>query len=197
MRDDEINNANLVIKHFGKCNNWADERNHFFECFSAAEFHWFFVQGLDSIKHEFYVPGVSSLLNGFEASLRVTIAQVSTHEKIIEEISSYRVLSNNLLKDGMSLGIPVNKLAFPEEADFISKLNSEKSSRLDVEIVRLRNNICHGNIFEFINRELGPENSFFTPESLKPLAYNLLDIAHLWADSLGKYRRSKNLLHYD
>ena len=140
---------------------------------------------------------MSSLLNGVEASLRVTIAQVSSEAKAIEELSPYKVLSNNLIQNAAELGMPVDALAFPGEENFREKLTSEKPSRIDVEIVRQRNNICHGNIFEFINRELGPENSFFTPESLKPLAFTLLKVAHGWADELGKFRRSKGLLHYD
>jgi hypothetical protein len=93
--------------------------------------------------------------------------------------------------------MPIESLAFSGEADFLSKLASEKPNRVDVEIVRQRNNICHGNIFEYINRDLGPENSFFTPECLRPLASALLNISYRWADELGKYRRSKSLLHYD
>lgn len=93
--------------------------------------------------------------------------------------------------------MPVQALAFPGETDFLAKLKTTKPDRLDVEVVRQRNNICHGDIFEFINRELGPENSFFTPECLQPLASTLVDVSHIWADELGKFRRSKGLLHYD
>ena len=56
-----------IQKHFGECNDWALERNYFFEWLCAAEFHWFFVQGLDAIRNEFFVPGVSALLNGIES----------------------------------------------------------------------------------------------------------------------------------
>ena len=93
--------------------------------------------------------------------------------------------------------MPVESLAFPGEADFLAKLASEKPNRVDVELVRQRNNICHGSIFEYINRELGPTNSFFTPECLKPLAFALLDVSWVWAEELGKFRRSKGMLHYD
>lgn len=189
--------ADYIFEHFKKCAPWARERNHFFESLCAAEFHWFFVQGLDAISNGFFVPGVSSLLNGIEASLRVTIAQLATEAKAIDELSPYRVLSNNLIQNASEFGMPVDALAFPGEQNFREKLISEKPNRIDVEIVRQRNNICHGNIFEFINRELGPENSFFTPESLKPLAFMLLEVANKWAEELGQFRRGKGLLHYD
>lgn len=191
--------SQLIIEHFSKNAAWALERNHFFEKLCAAEFHWFFVQGLDAIRNEFYVPGVSSLLNGIEASLRVTIAQISSapEGKPLDELSPYRVLSNNLILNAQEVGIPVKALAFPREADFLEKLKTVKPNRIDVEIVRQRNNICHGDIFEFINRDLGPENSFFTPECVRPLAFTLIEVSHVWAEELGKFRRSKGLLHYD
>ena len=43
--------------------------------------------------------------------------------------------------------------------------------------------------------ELRPENSFFTPECLKPLAFTLFDVSWRWAEALGQYRRSKNCVH--
>lgn len=196
MEEVEQKHASHIIEHFQKCEPWSRDRNHFFESLCAAELHWFFVQGFDAISIGFFVPGVSSLLNGIEASLRVTIAQVTADTKQIEKLSPYKVLSNNLITNAKELGMPVEALAFPGEDDFLVKLMSEKSKRLDVEVVRHRNNICHGNVFEFINRELGPENSFFTPESLKPLALTLVDVSQSWAERLGQYRRGKNLLHY-
>lgn len=187
-----------IIEHFVNNFPWAQERNHFIETLCAAEFHWFFVQGLDAIKNEYYVPGVSSLLNGIEASLRVTIAQVSGElaEKPLDELSPYRVLSNNLILNAQELGMPVVALAFPGETDFLVKLRTAKPNRLDVDVVRQRNNICHGDIFDFINRDLGAENTFFTPECLRPLALTLVEVSHVWARELVRFRRSKGLLHY-
>lgn len=186
-----------ILEQHLKCLPWALERNHFFETLCAAEFQWFFVQGLDAIKNGLYIPGISSLLNGIEASLRVTIAQVSTTDIIVNELSPYKVLSNPLINNALELGLPVHALAFPGEVDFLKNLKAEKKDRVDVEVVRQRNNICHGNIFEFINRDLGPENSFFTPHCMKQLAITLIAVSHEWAEKLGQYRRTKNLLHYD
>lgn len=189
--------AQHITRHFELCAEWAPLRNFFFERLCAAEFHWFFIQGIDAIMNGLYVPGVSSILNGVEASLRMTLAQVAAGEEIVAEMSPYRVLSNNLILNARDLGIPISLLAFPDEADFNQKLESQKPNRVDVEIVRYRNNICHGNILEFVNRELGTENSFFTPVSLRSLAFILIDISGGWAEQLGQFRRNHNLLHYD
>ncbi len=138
-----------------------------------------------------------SLLNGIEASLRITIEHIQSQEKAPPEPSPYKVLSNNLLRKAEEMGMPINLLAFPGEEDFFEKLQSQKPNRIDVEVVRLRNNICHGNIAEFINADLGPENSFFTPMSLAPIADQLLEISFHWAKGLGRFRREYGLLHYD
>jgi len=189
--------AEHIEFHFQNSIEWSPLRNFFFERLCAAEFHWFFIQGVDALFNGLYIPSVSSFLNGIEASLRITIDQVVKIEPELLELSPYKVLSNKLIFDAQLLGMPVSYLAFPDENDFDTKLHSAKPNRIEVEIVRQRNNICHGNILEFINRDLGRENSFFTPVSLRNLAFDLLDISGNWAENLGKYRRTKNLLNYD
>lgn len=186
-----------TINHFIKCRNWHKERNHFFEWLCASEFHWFFVQGLDAIRFGFYVPGVSSLLNGIEASLRITISQIQSSDIATPEPSQYKVLSNNLIKQADELGLPISLLALPGELDFRKNLLTQKPNKIDVEIVRLRNNICHGNIHEYINTERGPKDSFFTPLSLKDLSEKLISVSILWAQELGKVRRLHSLLDHD
>jgi hypothetical protein len=166
------------------------EKAQYFERLLSAEVHWFFVQGLQAIRSNLYIPGVCSLLNGIEASLRVTIAQVTAGGGI-EELSPYSVLSNTLIRSGQHLGMPVEALAFPGETDFLAKLATEKPNRIDVEVVRQRNNLCHGNVFEYINRELGPDIALFTPECLRELAEVLLGVSDRWTEALGQFRTSK------
>ena len=160
----------------------------FVEHLRGAEFHWFFVQAVNAIEHELYLPAVSSLFNGVEATLRVTLQQIYDSSGSCAP-SPYRVLSNTLIRDAYAQGMPVEKLAFPGEIDFFEKLRSEKSGRVNVEIVRLRNDICHGNVFEFINRELGESNYFFTPECLRDLAKSLLETSRQWTYALGNFRK--------
>lgn len=141
-----------ITRQSTRYSQFHDVRNLFFESLCAAEQHWFFVQGHDAFVHELYVPALSSLLNGIEASLRVTLHLLNkeTHEDI-RDLSPYRVLSNNLILQAQEAGMPVEYLAFNDEEDFFEKLKSEKPNRVDVEIVKLRNNICHGNVMHFVN----------------------------------------------
>ena len=174
--------------------DWLTEHQkdaHFFlENLRGAEFHWFFVQAVHALHYDLYIPAISSLFNGIEATLRVTLCQIANpHDQ--QPPSPYRVLSNRLILDAHAHGMPVEKLAFMDESDFFEKLRSAKPSRTDVEIVRLRNNICHGDVFEFINQDLGEGNHFFTPECLRDLAGSLLGVSRQWALALGKFRHER------
>lgn len=86
--------------------------------------------------------------------------------------------------------MPVSELAFPGEAHFEAKLGGKTPH---VEIVRTRHNLCHGNVLEWLNKDLGVDNLFFTPECVRPLVGVLLDISSRWAAALGAFRRAKGL----
>ena len=85
---------------------------------------------------------MSALLNGIEASVRLTIHRVTSTPADAPALSPYRVLSNPLLLSGQRLGLPVEALAFPDEHDFSENLTTPKSGRVDVEVVRLQNKHC-------------------------------------------------------
>nr|WP_290226833.1 hypothetical protein [Trichocoleus desertorum] len=155
--------------------------------------HWFFVQAIDALEHNLYIPACSAILNGIEASLRITIHQVEKSNDI-SKLSPYQVLSNPLILKAKDLGLPVHALALPNETDFKSKLATNKPNRIDVEIVRIRNNICHGNLVEYIDTSSGKEYTVLTPECLQDLAFDLVDVSRLWAYSLGMFRIEK-ILH--
>jgi hypothetical protein len=194
LDDRFMNHADYIFRQIANSERWSAERNFFFESLSASEFHWFFVEGLAALRNELYLPGVSALLNGIEASLRLTIHQVTSTQGGTPALSPYRVLSNPLLLSGQSLGLPVEALAFPDEDDFCAKLATSKSTRIDVEVVRLRNNICHGNVLEFVQGT--GDNSFFTPYGLCNISAVLLGVSFDWAKALGDFRRDRGLLHY-
>ena len=105
----------------------------------------------------------------------------------IDELSPYQVLSNTLISKATDLGIPTQALAFPSEVDFSQRLISKKPNRIDVEVVRVRNNICHGNLAEYVDRY--PDGfGILSPKSLKDLALSLVDVSRKWSLSLGLFR---------
>ncbi len=188
---DYITGQNLRYSRFHRL------RNLFFESLAAAELNWFFVQGYDAYNQQLYLPALSCLLNGVEATLRVTLHQDDGRGAgNAKDVSPYKVLSNRLILEGGRQGLPVTALAFEEKWDFEAKLATQKPDRRDVEVVRLRNNVCHGNIMEFVDFSLRSENSFFAPDALKPKVEQLLSISARWCVALCEYRLGKGLRNH-
>jgi len=159
----------------------------FFAHLRGSEMHWFFVQGAEALRKELYIPGVLSLINGIEATLRITIHQLAG-KSFNEDMSDYKWLSNNLINQGGDKGMPILALAFPGESDFIANLATTKPNRVDVKIVALRNDLCHGNVTPFLNRELGEDLIFFTPECLRETSQILLSVSKQWVEELSRFR---------
>ena len=153
----------------------------------GADVHWLFTQALSALDHELYLPACTSFINGIEASLRITMAQIKK-PCIVMGLDNIPTLSNSLLLAAQNNGLPIKALAFPEENLFLKNLNSKKPNKIDVEIVRIRHNLCHGNFLEYTNTELGEGNYFFTPECCRPLAHQLHDLCCEWTVQLGKFR---------
>ncbi len=161
----------------------------FVEDLRAAEIHWFFVQGSQAARANLWLPAVVSLLTGIENSIRVTARQLDGQDLGADQELG-PTLSNPLLRRATERGMPISELAFPGEIDFGSKLAAREPY---VEVVRVRHNLCHGNVLGWINRELGPTDLFFTPECLMPLTSQLLGVVGRWVPALGAYRKQLGL----
>jgi hypothetical protein len=153
----------------------------------GPEVHWFFTQALQALKAELYLPACTSFLNGIEASLRITMSQLDNPVRVAE-LDPLKTLSNRLLKSALDVGLPVEALAFPEEDNFIERLESKRPHQINTEVVRVRHNLCHGNILEYINTDLGQDYAFFTPECCKELAHLLYKVSKEWTKRLGAFR---------
>ena len=149
------------------------------EQLKAAEFHWFFVQGEQALASDLYVPGAASLIAGVEASIRSTLHRLDGRD-VDDDLGA--TLSNSLLRVAASRGLPVQALSFPGETDLLVKVQRREPY---AEIVRIRHNLAHGNIMEYVNREFG----IFTPECLRDLSRQLVATARRWARDLGQFRQ--------
>ena len=166
------------------------EKIYFAEQDLGPEVHWFFTQALQALKTELYLPACTSFLNGIEASLRITMSQLDNPVRVVE-LDPLKTLSNRLLKSALDMGLPVETLAFPEEDNFIERLESKRPYQICTEVVRVRHNLCHGNILEYINTDLGQDYAFFTPECCKELAHLLYKLSKEWTKQLGSFRRER------
>lgn len=151
----------------------------YFDWLRAAELHWFFIQAEEALEHGLYLPGTIGLINGIEASIRFTLHKLES-KALDDDLGP--TLSNSLIRRARDAGLPVHALAFPGESDFDVKLAHREPY---VEIVRIRHNLAHGNITEYINREKG----VFTPVCLRDTSSQLVTVSRNWAGQLGDFRR--------
>jgi hypothetical protein len=161
----------------------------YIENLRSATMHWHFIQGEEAAEAELWLSAVITLLAGIENSVRVLLRQIEGQDLQLDQDLA-AVLSNPLLRAARDKGLPVEELAFAGETDFLQKLG--KKAPL-VEIVRVRHNLCHGNILEYVNTDLGPDSAFFTPECLRNLAHVLVDTSRRWTDAIGKFRRATGI----
>ena len=152
------------------------------ENFNAAEFHWHFAQGIQALNIGLFLPGCISILSGIEASLQHTLLRARGTAPKTGDLGT--TLSNKLLRDARDVGIPVEILAFPNENDFELKILSRTPM---AEIVRVRHNLAHGNVVEYIENIPGI-GCTFTPELLRSLARTLRNMSIRWSRELGKFR---------
>lgn len=155
----------------------------------SAEFHWHFYQGIEALNAKLYIPGCLSLLTGIEASIRCTLFQLDNPGAEYDSDLG-ETLSNSLLRKAKENNLPVELLAFRDEVNFLEELQSKKPS---VRIVKFRHSLAHGNILEYINKELGPSQHFFTPECLREEANLLRHISVKWCRELAAFRNNKLL----
>ena len=156
----------------------------FIDELQAAELHWHFEQARKAFEAELYLPSILSYLAAIENSIRITLHQLN-EDKYPDNDELGTTLSNSLLRIANKAGLPIEKLAFPNE-DIISDIIINKPN---VTIVNIRHNLLHGNILPYINKEYG----IFTPECLRETAMELDMLSVKWVKSLSQFRRSKKL----
>lgn len=181
--------ADLLAEFLKTIEQEGEIKTYFVRTLVDPTFHWFFHQGQQALQAKLYVPGVSALLNGIEASVRITLAQMKPGADGKMDLSDYRLLSNVLLKQAQDSGLPVRSLAFPGEDDF----NATLSTKNLVRVVQLRHDICHGNITKFIEKTDDEGIEFFTPECLRETGAILLGMAIEWAHQLAAFRAATGL----
>jgi hypothetical protein len=179
-----MSDETVAAQFLGEVHTREALRNYFAVTLMNPTFHWFFVQGLQALEQELYIPGVSALLNGIEASIRVTVAQLAEGYDGNLSLSPFQLLSNTLLKRAGELGMPIDALAWPGEADFQAKLDT----KANVALVQLRHDVCHGNLLRFIHVMEYEKLEILTPESLRSTAAELLGISLAWARRLAVFR---------
>jgi hypothetical protein len=173
--------------------NFADrfrtfvDLHNYYRRLRGAETHWFFVEAEKALRHDLYIAAVLSFINGIEASIRTNVMYMQ--KKFDEEsMGKVDIMKNTLLLEARSIGMRVELLSFPDEADFEEKLNSKGKNKKSVELIRVRNNLCHGNVFEYFQKVPDSEEIIFTSECLRGLALTLQSISQAWSKEIERFK---------
>jgi hypothetical protein len=155
--------------------------------YGGAETHWFFVEAEKALRHDLYIAAVLSFINGIEASIRTNIMYVQ-NKFDAKSMGNVGIMKNALLLDARAIGLKVELLAFPDESDFEKKLNNSGRKFKPVELVRVRNNLCHGNVFEYFQNVPNTDEKIFTSECLRDLALTLKNISKEWTKEIERFK---------
>jgi hypothetical protein len=154
----------------------------------GAKVHWFFVQGFKAIHRDLYIPGNLSLLNGIEISIRQTL-HLCDGKSNDTDLNSWEIMKDSMLAKALKDGLPISKLSFPDEdiVEVITKRNATS------QIVKVRNDLCHGNVHQFVQNISGSDEKLFTPECTRELAEALMKISRVWVKELAQFCKNKGI----
>jgi len=163
------------------------DKTFFMRVCAPSPYHWHFYQAYMALKSDLFLPGLTGLLNGIEVSLRTTICVLEDRDIRGDQ---GKTMSNSLLRHALELGIDVTILQIDDEIEFLEKLPSNRRKDA-VNIVRLRHDVCHGNVTEFF--QWVDDTEIFTPECLGPISAKLLDISYNWVLVLAQFLQESGL----
>lgn len=158
-------------------------KHNFAHRIDGAETYWYFIEGAQAFESGLYIASTLSFLNGIESSIRTILMYLDQGFESTDLTGS--VLSNGLLKQAQQVGLDVGLLAFHNEDDFAQKLVNK---RTPVELIRHRNNICHGNVFEYIQTAPETGERIFIPEFLAPVASEIKDLSEKWSKEVARFK---------
>jgi len=120
----------------------------------------FFTDGYACVAHGQHLAACLSFITGIEMSLRLPLLLANgfdIRDAWDPKSTGVPLLSNELLVKASEIELPIKLLRYgrdPEEAIFMQNLRSEAHAKR-ANIVRLRNNICHGNLNLFVEETDG------------------------------------------
>ncbi|MFV5630755.1 hypothetical protein [Acinetobacter oleivorans] len=155
-------------------------KNEFIPENSGAEFHWYFIQGIDAYINGHFLPALLSLICGIESSLRSTLHLMSNSE--VDRLYVKKIMNIELIIDAKNKGLPISALAFSNEHDFDEKITNEEK----INLIKLRNDLMHGNIREFT--EYFEDQRIFYPEHLLDPLVEIILISKKWIKELSEFK---------
>ncbi|HCI3538433.1 TPA: hypothetical protein NOZ40_002833, partial [Acinetobacter baumannii] len=146
---------------------------------SGAEFHWYFIQGIEAYINGHYLPALLSLICGIEASLRSTLHLISDSPE--DRLYVAENMNKQMIIKAKQKGLPISVLAFSDEHDFHEKITNDEK----INLIKLRNDLMHGNIREFT--EYFEDQRIFYPEHLLDPLVEIILISKKWIKELSEF----------
>jgi len=150
----------------------------------------FFRNGYACMAHQQYLAACLCFITGIEMSLRLPLLHslsLDIRDAWKSKAIGVPLLSNELLRKAKAINLPVEVLRFgldPEISDFVLNLESDDRSE-QAYIVRLRNNICHGNLNFIVKEEDGERKIYYS--DIEKEAKELEKVAIAWAKGYGRW----------
>ncbi|MFK1489869.1 hypothetical protein ACIWPR_10765 [Acinetobacter baumannii] len=157
-------------------------KNEFIQKNSGAEFHWYFIEGLEAYINGLFLPALLSLICGIESSLRSTLHLMSDGEE--DRLYVNKIMNKEMIIDAKNKGLPISALAFSNEQDFHKKITNDEK----INLIKLRNDLMHGNIREFT--EYFEEQRIFYPEHLIDSLVEIILISKKWIKELSEFKNT-------
>ncbi|EXS35238.1 hypothetical protein [Acinetobacter sp. 826659] len=170
--------------YYSRCADFENLMNRYLgefeENYNGAEFHWYFLEGLNAFFNEHYLPALLSLICGIEASLRSTLHLISNSE--VDRLYIPENMNKQMIITAKQKGLPISALAFRDEYDFHEKLSNNDK----LNLLKLRNDLMHGNISEF-TKSVNDERIFYPIHLLNSLIEIIL-ISKKWLKDLNEFK---------
>jgi len=168
-----------------KFHRFASLHNAVWRLGQAAETHWYFVEAATCFRAKSFLASALCSFNALESSMRWIQKRQQAQPYLDLDTGN---LNHELIRKTQALGYRVDVLAFPGESNFLTKIGT--SQKPYVELVRQRNNICHGNVVEYFQTVPSTGDTIFTLECVRDLASNLLGVCEAWTKEVQRHREA-------
>lgn len=153
----------------------------------------FFADGYACVAHGQYLAACLSFITGIEMSLRLPLLHARGFDirRAWDQKTGVPLLSNELLVRASEIDLPIKLLRYgrdPEESIFLQNLSCRTHAK-QANIVRLRNNICHGNLSIFVEETDG--GPMVHNSTIENEAKELEMVAIAWGKGFGDWHISQ------
>ena len=167
----------------------SERRDFFKETVGGRRYIPFFLDGIEAQEKRLFVAACLCFIAGIEAAIRIELLDKAGKYNDLSDLPKqlHTNLCNRLLREALKTGLDVSVLAYTHECDKKNTFRDLVSkNEPPVGIVELRNNIMHGNNFQYASSDGG--QAFFDQSFFAKDAAGLFYYSTLLALEIAKFR---------